>query len=211
VKISYCANCESKGPFSVNSEQVRPVSSSDDLTKPIDHLYELSKNGFAGIPRLCAPRSPAPPSRSHFIMGFDRLGQAGRGDCKILLHSGISSTYLSQQEVTGIYRSNFDASLNAKNGFPVISTIIEANHINKREDLFAAFRLTEDDEKEVRALARGMSASASVLLVTSIKSIAHRSVRDLVKSSILPMEGRQVFVLDELEDLTTYTSTQNGR
>jgi hypothetical protein len=22
VKISYCANCESKGPFSVNSEQV---------------------------------------------------------------------------------------------------------------------------------------------------------------------------------------------
>ena len=25
VKISYCANCESKGPFSVNSEQVREL------------------------------------------------------------------------------------------------------------------------------------------------------------------------------------------
>ena len=64
------------------------------------------------------------------------------------------TAHRNKQEVTGIYRNNFDASLNAKNGFPVFSTIIEANHINKKEDLFAAFRLTEDDEKEVRALAR---------------------------------------------------------
>ena len=27
VKVSYCANCESKGPFPINSEQVRPVHS----------------------------------------------------------------------------------------------------------------------------------------------------------------------------------------
>lgn len=26
VRVSYCPNCESKGPFSVNSEQVRPYS-----------------------------------------------------------------------------------------------------------------------------------------------------------------------------------------
>lgn len=57
------------------------------------------------------------------------------------------------QEVTGVYRNNFDAALNAKNGFPVFSTVIEANHINKEEDLFAAFRLTEEDEREIRALA----------------------------------------------------------
>jgi DNA replication licensing factor MCM2 len=29
VRISYCANCESKGPFSVNSEQVRASSCLD--------------------------------------------------------------------------------------------------------------------------------------------------------------------------------------
>lgn len=56
--------------------------------------------------------------------------------------------------MTGIYRNNFDASLNSKNGFPVFSTIIEANHINKKEDQFAAFRLTEEDEKDIRALAK---------------------------------------------------------
>ncbi|KAH8828101.1 DNA replication licensing factor cdc19 [Flagelloscypha sp. PMI_526] len=57
-------------------------------------------------------------------------------------------------EITGIYRNNFDASLNSKNGFPVFSTVIEANHVNKKEDMFAAFRLTEDDEREIRALSK---------------------------------------------------------
>jgi len=61
---------------------------------------------------------------------------------------------LTVQEVTGIYRNNFDASLNTKNGFPVFSTVLEANHINKKEDLFAAIRLTEEDEKMIRTMGR---------------------------------------------------------
>ncbi len=44
--------------------------------------------------------------------------------------------------------------LNSRNGFPVFSTVIEANHVNKKEDLFAAFRLTEEDERAMRSLAR---------------------------------------------------------
>lgn len=58
------------------------------------------------------------------------------------------------QEITAIYKNNFDASLNAKNGFPVFSTVLEANHINKKEDLFAAFRLSEEDEREIRSMSR---------------------------------------------------------
>jgi DNA replication licensing factor MCM2 len=61
---------------------------------------------------------------------------------------------LTGKEVTGIYRNNFDASLNSKNGFPVFSTVLEANHINKKEDLYAAIRLTEEDEKMIRTMGR---------------------------------------------------------
>jgi DNA replicative helicase MCM subunit Mcm2 (Cdc46/Mcm family) len=32
-------------------------------------------------------------------------------------------------DVTGIYRHSYDASLNAFHGFPVFSTLIEANHL----------------------------------------------------------------------------------
>jgi len=44
--------------------------------------------------------------------------------------------------------------LNTKNGFPVFSTVLEANHINKKEDLYAAVRLTEEDEKMIRNMAK---------------------------------------------------------
>lgn len=36
----------------------------------------------------------------------------------------------------------------------MFATIIEANYISKREDLFASFRLTEDDEREIRQMAK---------------------------------------------------------
>jgi DNA replicative helicase MCM subunit Mcm2 (Cdc46/Mcm family) len=58
------------------------------------------------------------------------------------------------QEVTGVYRNNFDVSLNNAHGFPVFATVIEANHISKKEDHFSSVRLTEDDERAIRTLAR---------------------------------------------------------
>ncbi|ORZ37675.1 MCM2/3/5 family-domain-containing protein [Catenaria anguillulae PL171] len=57
-------------------------------------------------------------------------------------------------EVVGVYRHNFDLSLNNKNGFPVFSTVIEANSITKREDEFAALRLTQDDIDQIKQLAK---------------------------------------------------------
>ncbi|KAJ3175281.1 MCM DNA helicase complex subunit [Geranomyces variabilis] len=70
-------------------------------------------------------------------------------------------------EITGVYRNNFDVSLNTRNGFPVFATIIEANHISKKEDAFASFRLTEDDQKDIRGLAKDPK-----ILHRIIKSIA---------------------------------------
>ncbi|KAI9104717.1 MCM2/3/5 family-domain-containing protein [Phlyctochytrium arcticum] len=70
-------------------------------------------------------------------------------------------------EITGIYRNNFDISLNLRNGFPVFATVIEANHISKKEDAFASFRLTEDDQKAIRTLSKDPR-----ILTRIIKSIA---------------------------------------
>lgn len=54
---------------------------------------------------------------------------------------------VSHPQVTGVYVSSYDASLNVKNSFPVFTTLIEANHIQKREAMFAALKLTDDDRK----------------------------------------------------------------
>lgn len=57
-------------------------------------------------------------------------------------------------EVTGIYRNNFDASLNTKHGFPVFATIIEANYVTKKDDAHSSFRLSEEDERQIKELAK---------------------------------------------------------
>jgi DNA replication licensing factor MCM2 len=57
-------------------------------------------------------------------------------------------------EVTAIYRNNYSGQLNNKNGFPVFATMLEANHIVKTHDQLAGFRLTEEDERKIRALSK---------------------------------------------------------
>ena len=57
-------------------------------------------------------------------------------------------------EVTGIYMNNFDISLNISQGFPVFKTVIEANCITKKSDEYSSFRLTEEDQREIRNLGR---------------------------------------------------------
>ncbi len=47
-------------------------------------------------------------------------------------------------EVTGIYMNTFEVGLNLKQGFPVFSTIIEANHIQKKADLFLSYQITDE-------------------------------------------------------------------
>ncbi|KAJ1977516.1 MCM DNA helicase complex subunit [Dimargaris xerosporica] len=123
IKIGSCYNCQSRGPFTVNSQQT--------VYRNYQKLTLQESPGTVPAGRL--PRS------REIILLWDLIDMAKPGE---------------EIEVTGIYRNNFDASLNTKNGFPVFATVIEANHISKKEDEFAAFRLTEDDQQMIRELAK---------------------------------------------------------
>jgi len=50
-------------------------------------------------------------------------------------------------QITGIYKNVFDVGINIANGFPVFSTVIEANNVVKEKDFYAQFKLN-DEEKE---------------------------------------------------------------
>jgi len=126
------------------------------------------------------------PRHREVILLWDLIDSAKPGEEIVLKISTPLSYNRSQnkQEVTGIYRNNFDASLNAKNGFPVFSTIIEANHINKKEDLFAAFRLTEDDEREVRALARDERIRKRIIKSIAPSIYGHEDIKTAIALSL---------------------------
>jgi DNA replication licensing factor MCM2 len=69
-----------------------------------------------------------------------------------------------------VYTNNFDMALNTKNGFPVFATVVEANHISKKQDLFSVYKLTEEDKAEIEALSKDprIGARVSVTLLTFI-------------------------------------------
>lgn len=153
VKVSFCANCESKGPFPVNSEQT--------VYRNYQKMTLQESPGSVPPGRL--------PRHREVILLWDLIDLAKPGE---------------EIEVTGIYRNNFDASLNSKNGFPVFSTIIEANHINKKEDLFAAFRLTEEDEKEMRTLARDERIRKRIIKSIAPSIYGHEDIKTALALSL---------------------------
>ena len=52
-------------------------------------------------------------------------------------------------DLTGNYTNNFDMSLNTKNGFPVFSTIIDANNVGTRKDVMGSQILSSEDIQKV--------------------------------------------------------------
>ena len=55
-------------------------------------------------------------------------------------------------EAFGVYNYQYDNAMLEKSSFPVFSTLIEANHISKKADRFAAYALTEEDKEEIQKL-----------------------------------------------------------
>ncbi|KAI6021300.1 MCM-domain-containing protein [Pisolithus microcarpus] len=125
VKISYCPNCESKGPFPVNSEQTV----------------------YRNYQKMTLQESPGsvPP------------GRLPRHREVILLWDLIDS---------------------AKPGEEI------ANHINKKEDLFAAFRLTEEDEKDIRAVARDERIRKRIIKSIAPSIYGHEDIKTAVALSL---------------------------
>ncbi|KAJ1669624.1 MCM DNA helicase complex subunit, partial [Coemansia sp. RSA 25] len=123
VRVSQCAACQARGPFSVNSEQT--------VYRNYQRLTLQETPGSVPAGRL--------PRHREVVLLADLIDCARPGD---------------EIEVTGVYAHAPDASAAARHGFPVFATVIEANHVARRADEFAAVRLTEDDRRAIRALAR---------------------------------------------------------
>ncbi|KAG5462768.1 MAG: hypothetical protein BJ554DRAFT_3612, partial [Olpidium bornovanus] len=96
IKVGNCPNCQSRGPFTVNSEQT--------IYRNYQRMTLQESPGSVPAGRL--------PRHREVILLWDLIDSAKPGE---------------EVEITGVYRNNFDASLNTKNGFPVFATIVEAN------------------------------------------------------------------------------------
>ena len=153
VKISYCQNCQSKGPFTLNSE----------------------KTVYRNYQKITLQESP----------GTVPAGRLPRHREVILLWDLIDSCKPGEEiEVTGVYRNNYDAQLNNKNGFPVFATMLEANYVVKSHDQLAGFRITEEDERQIRALARDPKIVEKIVASIAPSIYGHTDIKTAVALSL---------------------------
>jgi DNA replication licensing factor MCM2 len=97
-----------------------------------------------------------------------------------------------QVEVTGIYKNNFDASLNTKNGFPVFATVIEANHISKKDDIYSPFRLTEEDEEKIKALSKEPGLLHKITQSVAPSIFGHDDIRTALALSMFGGQPKDI-------------------
>ncbi|KAJ5119164.1 Nucleic acid-binding OB-fold [Penicillium atrosanguineum] len=160
VKISFCQNCQSRGPFTVNSEKT--------VYRNYQKLTLQESPGSVPAGRL--------PRQREVVLLADLIDLAKPGD---------------EIEITGIYRNSYDAQLNNKNGFPVFATIIEANHVVKSHDQLAGFNLTEEDEREIRALSREPDIVDRIVRSMAPSIYGHYDVKTAVALSLFGGVSKQ--------------------
>lgn len=159
-----CGKCSyTLGPIFQNTTEELHVGSCPNCQSKGPFTVNASQTVYRNYQKLTLQESP----------GTVPAGRLPRQKEVVLLRDLIDSARPGEEiEVIGIYRNNFDAALNTKNGFPVFATVIEANIINKREDQFAAFKLTDDDMRTIRTLAEDPNIGERVLVNEEIISVS---------------------------------------
>lgn len=93
-------------------------------------------------------------------------------------------------EVTGIYTNTYDGSLNSKHGFPIFSTMIEANHILKEEDKLASTALTDEDVKAIRSLSKDPTIAERVMASIAPSVFGHAEIKRALALSLFGGEAK---------------------
>ncbi|KAK5960617.1 MCM DNA helicase complex subunit MCM2 PWA37_002044 [Arxiozyma heterogenica] len=161
IKISFCTNCKSKGPFSINGEKT--------VYRNYQRITLQEAPGTVPAGRL--------PRRREVILLSELVDVAKPGE---------------EIEVTGIYKNNYDGGLNAKNGFPVFATIIEANSVKRREGNLAnpeeegldVFSWTEQEEKEFKKLSRDRGIIDKIISSIAPSIYGHRDIKVAIACSL---------------------------
>lgn len=96
-----------------------------------------------------------------------------------------------QIAVSGIYTNRFDAGLNASNGFPVFSTVIEANYIKKDHDYFSHCSLNEADEEAIEKLSKMPDVEDRIIASIAPSIYGHTSIKRAIAMALFGGHTKQ--------------------
>ncbi|KAI8996853.1 MCM2/3/5 family-domain-containing protein [Pilobolus umbonatus] len=167
-----CAKCgQLLGPFYQDIHSEIKINTCPSCQSKGPFNINMEETVYRNYQKLTIQESPGTvppgriPRRREVICLWDLIDQAKPGE---------------EIEVIGVYRNNFDTSLSTKNGFPVFATIIEANHINKKENMFAAYKLTEDDKKKILEMSRDRNIGRKIMKSIAPSIYGHEDIKKAI-------------------------------
>ena len=86
-------------------------------------------------------------------------------------------------EITGVYVNNFDAGLNRKSGFPVFSTLVEANHVQKKEELLSSHMLTDEEKREIHRMSKDPMIQMKIIQSIAPSIYGHEDIKTVRRCS----------------------------
>jgi len=94
-------------------------------------------------------------------------------------------------EVTGTYATSFDAALNRKSGFPVFATVIEANHVMKKEDADLQ-ALTDQDRLEIHRLSKNPQIRKKIIDSIAPSIFGHLDIKTSIALSLFGGQAKDI-------------------
>ena len=137
----------------------------------------------------CHSRDSSPNSEQTIYRNYQRMtlqeapgkvppGRVPRYKDVILLGDMIDCARPGEEvEVTGIYAHAFDAGLNVRQGFPVFSTMLEANYVEVKNDSSKALQLTAEDRERIAELARDPQIVQRIVKSIAPSIYGHETVK----------------------------------
>ena len=204
LKTAYyeCGQCGREcGPYSVDDSCISPADSSSKGGG--DEEYAKDANNNSGAPShhptscpYCDSEKLRMNTKKSEYRNYQRInlqetpgtvpaGRVPRTKEVILCNDLIDTARPGEEiEVIGIFSHNYDSSLTQKSGFPVFSTFIVANHIQRREDASAAANLTEADKADILDLARDPKIGERIVQSIAPSIFGHIPVKMAIAMSL---------------------------
>ncbi|XP_076891178.1 DNA replication licensing factor MCM2-like [Bidens hawaiensis] len=171
------------GPFFQNSYSEVKVGSCPECQSKGPFTVNIEQTIYRNYQKITLQESP----------GIVPAGRLPRYKEVILLNDLIDCARPGEEiEVTGIYTNNFDLSLNTKNGFPVFATVIEANHVTKKQDLFSAYKLTQEDKEEIEKLSKDPRIGERIIKSIAPSIYGHEDIKTAIALAMFGGQEKNV-------------------
>ncbi|KAK9479331.1 MCM2/3/5 family-domain-containing protein [Lipomyces japonicus] len=176
IKLN-CTKCRTVlGPFLQESDREVKVSYCHNCQARSGFEINTEQTIYRNYQKITLQESP----------GSVPAGRLPRHREVILLWDLIDSAKPGEEiDVTGIYKNSYDGQLNAKNGFPVFATVLEANLIRRHGDRGdGTSRWTEEDEQAIRQLSRQSNIQDKIIASIAPSIYGHLDIKTAIACSM---------------------------